>query len=207
MEGTTYQVRFADPASPGGFAYKSFDTRKEAKAFQESGGITKAIRSRNSLTVEEAIQRWLDACACEGRDGKDPVSPATFKVYESRATIMRAYVWEKDIAALTSPDIVAFRSWLLKNHTRDQAQKVMSSFHSVLLEMVAQGSLATDPAARITVRQSRYDEPVVIPTVEEVQRILRAADDLAEDPNFYVARAWRRYRPMVRLSVETGMRP
>ena len=97
---------------------------------------------------------------------------------------------------MEAPDIVAFRSWLLKNYSRDQAKKALSSFHSVLLEMVTQGVLATDPAARITIQQSRYQEPVEIPSVEEVQSILRAADALASHKNFWIEQAWARYRPM-----------
>jgi len=59
---------------------------------------------------------------------------------------MRAYDWDKELHELEAPDIGAFRSWLLKNYSRDQAKKVLSSFHSALLEMAAQGILAVDPA-------------------------------------------------------------
>ena len=120
---------------------------------------------------------------------------------------MKAYEWDKPLQELEAPDIVAFRSWLLKNYSRDQAKKTLSSFHSVLLEMVTQGVLATDPAARITIQQSRYQEPVEIPSVEEVQSILRAADALASHKNYWIEQAWARYRPMIFLAANSGMRP
>jgi integrase len=207
-KGTTYQVRYPSKATANGYAYKTFLTLKEARAFLDQG-VTKLNNARRHdlKSIESAIQRWLDTCEREGRQGNDPVSPATFEVYMYRAEIMRAYGWDKELHELEAPDIVAFRSWLLKNYSRDQAKKVLSSFHSVLLEMVTQGALANDPAARITVQQSRYQEPVVIPSVEEVQTILRAADALASDKNFWIAKAWQRYRPMIYLVADSGMRP
>ena len=120
---------------------------------------------------------------------------------------MRAYSWDKDLQGLEAPDIVAFRSWLLKNYSRDQAKKVLSSFHSALLEMVTQGVLANDPAGKISIQQSRYKEPVQIPSVKEAQAMLRAADNLANHRNQSIAKHWQRYRPMVYLAADSGMRP
>jgi integrase len=135
------------------------------------------------------------------------VSKATLKGYESRAAAMKAYDWNKELYELQAADIVGFRSWLLKEYSRDQAKKILSSFHSVLLEMVTQGVLTTDPGAQVTIQQSRYDGPVEIPSVAEVAKILRAADALADDENYWIARAWKRYRPMIYLAVDAGMRP
>jgi integrase len=82
------------------------------------------------------------------------VSPATLAVYKGCASIMRAYTWEAQLHELESADLVAFRSWLLNEYTRDQAKRTLSCFHSMLIEMVTQGVLATDPAARITIQRS-----------------------------------------------------
>lgn len=66
----------------------------------------------------------------------------------------------------------------------------------------------TDPAAGVSIqKKSRLDEPVAIPTQEEVRRLLRAADSLASSKNKRIARAWKRYRPMIYLAVSSGMRP
>lgn len=208
-KGTTYQVRYPNRATTSGYAYKTFDTLKDARAFREDATARNRATplSGEIQTVDRAIQKWLDICEFEGRDGKDPVSRATFEVYESRAAIMQAFTWDKALHELEAPDIVAFRSWLLKNYSRDQAKKVLSSFHSVLLEMVTQGVLATDPAAKVTIQHSRYKEPVKIPSVEEAQLILSTADQLANHRNQSIAKAWARYRAMVYLAADTGMRP
>ena len=169
-KGTTYLVRYPSKARKCGYEHKSFDTMKEARQFVEQDlSQTKAGRRATviSASVEDAIKKWLETCRHEGRQGKDPVSPATAEVYEYRAEIMKAYNWDKALQELEAPDIVAFRSWLLKNYSRDQAKKTLSSFHSVLLEMVTQGSWRLIRQRRITIQQSRYQEPVEISSVEE----------------------------------------
>jgi len=207
-KGVTYQVRYPSKTSKSGYAYKTFLTLKEARYFaQHELPKLHPSRSAEIKSVDQAIQKWLDTCEYEGRQGKDPVSAATVEGYAYRASIMRSYRWEKQLHELESPDIVAFRSWLLKEYSRDQAKKVLSSFHSVLLEMVTQGVLAVDPAASISIQQSRYQEPVQIPSVAEVKAILAAADQLANHKNYWIAQAWERYRPMIYLAADSGMRP
>jgi integrase len=65
--------------------------------------------------------------------------PYTLKSYEYRASLMKDFSWDKELHELQTPDIVAFRSWLLRNYSRDQARKVLSSFHSMMKEMAARG--------------------------------------------------------------------
>ena len=146
-------------------------------------------------------------CEHEGRDGRDPVSPATLAVYKACASIMRAYTWEPQLHELQSTDLVAFRSWLLKEYTRDQAKRALSCFHSMLIEMVTQGVLTTDPAARVTIQRSRYQEPVEIPSIAEVKSILAAADRLADHKYKYISQPWQRYRAMIYLASDSGLRP
>ena len=194
--------------SETGYAYKTFETLKAARHFADNelprhqGSRHAAIR-----TVDQAIDKWLEVCEFEGRQGKDAVAPATVEGYKYRAKMMKEYEWSKELHELEAPDIVAFRSWLLKKYSRDLSKKVLSSFHSALLEMVTQGVLAFDPAAQVSILQSRYREPVEIPTVDDVRDILRTADQLANHKNFWIAQAWERYRPMIYLAADTGMRP
>lgn len=68
--------------------------------------------------------------------------------------------------------------------------------------------LAYDMAEGVTVTaSSRYDEPVVIPSERDIQNLLAAADRLANSRNKLTAKTWRRYRPMLYLAVDSGMRP
>ena len=209
-KGTTYQVRYADKSSRTGYSYKTFSTRKEALAFREDaqshqrpGPISKEIR-----TVEQGLQKWLDVCEKEGRDGKDPVTSYTLKNYEWRRNHILSYAWKKELHELTPPDIVEFRSWLLLNHSRAVAGKLLSSFHSMVLELIKRGILPHDFVTGISIRGgSRYDTPVVIPSENDVLALLRAADELANSKNRQIQKAWERYRPMLYLAADTGMRP
>lgn len=209
-KGTTYQVRYPSKATKSGYAFKSFVTLKEAKAFVESGEA-KSQGTRNpvqEISVADGLRKWLDVCEKEGRDGRDPVTRYTLKIYEYRAKMINAYEWPSPLNELTAPDIVEFRSWLLKNYSRDQAKKALSSFHSMVLEMVNRGHLAHDIAAGICINgSSRYDEPITIPTVSEVRALLAAADRLANSRNRQIQRTWERYRPMLYLAADSGMRP
>ena len=70
-KGTTYQVRYPSKGSPNGYAYKAFDTLKEARAFLESGNARQSARASASdiRTVAQATDLWLKACEREGING------------------------------------------------------------------------------------------------------------------------------------------
>lgn len=208
-KGTTYQVRYPSKATKTGYAYKTFDTMKEARAWLESGCAVAAGQSVDRpVSVDDGIKIWLDACEKEGRGGRSPVTKYTLKTYRYRAGIITQYQWPKPLNELTAPDVVEFRSWLLRNHSRDQARKVLSYFHSMVLELVHRGLLKHDFAAGVKVAAaSRYDEPVTIPSEHDIQELLRAADRLANSKNAQIAKTWERYRPMLYLAIDSGMRP
>jgi len=209
-KGVTYQVRYPDTASKTGYAYKTFATLKEAREYREdsaarskSGPLSREIR-----TVEQGLTKWLEVCEKEGRNGRDPVTAGTLENYQYRADIICAYDWRKPLHELTAPDVVEFRSWLLKNHSRAVAHKALTSLHSMVREMMTRGFLAHDFVSGITVQNSsRYDEPVTIPTEAEIHALLSAADRLANSKNPKIQRSWRRYRPMLYLAADSGMRP
>jgi integrase len=203
-------VRYPSKASKTGYAYKTFTTLKEARAFREDAGARSASTALSTeiRTVGQGVQKWLDVCEREGRNGREPVTKYTLANYEYRAGIIKDYAWEKDLHELTKPDIIQFRSWLLENHSRDVANKVLTSFHSMVKELVGRGALAYDMADGVTVAAtSRYDEPVVIPSEREIQDLLAAADRLANSRNRKTQKTWERYRPMLYLAVDSGMRP
>src|SRR5690606_30354585 len=100
------------------------------------------------------------------------------------------------------------RSWLLANHTPDTAHKVLSSFHSAILTMKDRRIINRDPSEKVTIsKHSRYKEPVQIPSVDELLALWRAADALANSKNQQIAKTWARYRPMIYLAADSGMRP
>lgn len=209
-KGTTYQVRYASSAAKTGYAYASFNTLKEARAFTENLGSFKHAPDGGPMTVQEAVDTWLRVCEKIGRDGREKVELETYKEYRRRAAVMSEYVWSKPLHELVAADVVAFRNWLLLNKTRDLARRTLSSFHSVMIEMHRQGKIPLDPAAGITIRNGgRYEEEdaeVEIPTDDEVRAIYAAADRMAAK-NEYMAECWARYRPLIYLAGFTGMRP
>ena len=210
-KGITYQVRYPSKAAKSGYAYKTFLTLKEAREFRESGETKKTgpVRSGGGIVaVADGIEKWLEVCEKEGRDGRDPFTDFTLKGYKYRAKIVKSYPWKKSLQELTAPDIIEFRSWLLANHPRSMAHFVLSSFHSMILEMVFRGVLLHDVAARVSIRErSRYEEPVTIPSEKEVMELLAAADRLANSKNRQTQRTWERYRPILYLAADSGMRP
>tara|TARA_R110000787_G_scaffold65861_6_gene148101 strand:- start:17570 stop:18775 length:1206 start_codon:yes stop_codon:yes gene_type:complete len=207
-KGVTYQVRYPDETSKSGYSFATFKTMKEARVFTENSTEWKANSSNDSMTVAEAIDLWLDICEKEGTDSHEPVTYYTLKTYRYRAERMKEYNWPSEIGALTTPDIVNFRSWLLKNYSHHQALKTLSSFHTVLKEMSLRGHISGNPATGISIKSSsRYDQPVEIPKAGEIHELLSAADRLANSSNAQTAHTWERYRPMLYLAVDSGMRP
>jgi integrase len=209
-KGPTYQVRYPSKSTESGYAYATFTTMKEARAFSENLGALKEAPSATKLDVSDAVDRWLDICEKIGRDGRETVEPETLKEYRRRANVMKEYSWRTQVHELEPADIVRFRNWLLENKTRDLARRTLSSFHSVVIEMKLQGYLKDDPAAGITIRSGgRYEEEdseAEIPSDQEVRDILAATDAL-RSKNEFMGKVWARYKPMIHLAVFSGMRP
>ncbi|WP_457811915.1 tyrosine-type recombinase/integrase [Sinorhizobium meliloti] len=209
-KGTTYQVRYQTKDAKSGYAYATFDTLKEARAFGENVGSLNTAPGGTAITVTAAVERWLSICQKIGRDGREKVEVETYKEYSRRAGVMKEYAWLKPLHELEPPDIVAFRNWLLENKTRDLARRTLSSFHSVIIEMRREGAIRTDPAAGITIKSGgRYEEEdgeIEIPTDEEMRALFAAADRLATK-NEFMTKCWARYRPLIYLAGFTGMRP
>lgn len=210
-KGTTYQVRYPSKAVKSGYAFKSFDTLKEARGFLESGKTQGGSQIANAsiTSVPQAIQKWLEICEKEGTDGNEPVTIPTLKDYQYLSRFMTLYPWSKSLQELTTPDIVQFRSWLITNcPSRYLARKTMTVFHTVLNEMALRGYMTSNVASGISISsKSRYEQPVNPPSLEEFYALLAAADRLANSKNAQIARAWERYRPMLYLAGDTGMRP
>lgn len=210
-KGATYQVRFPCQTTKSGYTYATFDTMKEARAFLESGATRKRGQAGpgDVETVAEATDMWLRICEKEGLNGREPITAYTLANYQYRASFIKAYSWTKTLQDLTTPDVVAFRSWLLGGEiSRVVASKVLSSFHSIMKEMTIRGHIGYNPAIGVSIRaDSRYQDAVQIPTSREIVALLAVADALANSKNLTIAKAWERYRPMLYLAVDSGMRP
>jgi hypothetical protein len=60
-KGTTYQVRYPSKKTKSGYAFSTFNTLKEARAFVESGAHKKESPG-STKKISEAVQHWLDIC-------------------------------------------------------------------------------------------------------------------------------------------------
>lgn len=210
-KGDTWQVRYRSAATKTGYSWKTFRTYKAALAFRETSGLLVDLgpASRKPLSVGDAMDEWLEICKMEGLNGREPITNYSHENYLYRATFVKKYDWPGNIHELKAPDVVEFRSWLLRSGiSRDLARKVLFVFQSMMKEMSVRGRIPTNCAFGISVRDdSRYDEPVVIPSTSEIKALLRAGDDLSNATNQTVAKPWKRYRPMLYLAVDSGMRP
>lgn len=210
-KGTTYQVRFPCKSTKSGYAFKSFSSMKEARAYAahcEVNAASNAQRIRR-IKVDDAVALWLDICEKIGRDGRETVEPQTLVEYARRGKVISEYPWKKYIHELAPTDIIDFRTWLIETKSRDLARRCLSSFHSVILEMKLQGYTASDPAAGITIKSGgRHDErEVQIPSDNEMSDLFAAIDALALSPHAQRRAAWQRFKPMFYLAGFSGMRP
>ncbi len=208
-KGVTYQVRYPNASTKAGYSFKTFRTMKEARAFSESSSEWDDNPSDDFTTVDDAIDLWLKACEKEGLNGSDPVTQYTLENYKYRSNIIKKYEWRDSLQRLSSPDVVNFRSWLLTNgYSRDLARKVLFTLQSVMKEMKQRGLITNNIASGIGIKNnSRYKEQVSIPNKAEISSLLMAADRLAASENKQIARTWKRYRPILYLAVDSGMRP
>ena len=209
-KGTTYQVRYPSKAAESGYAYATFSTRKEAVEFRDGSSARKSAPRQHSeiRTVAQGVQLWLDICEKEGRNGREPVTKYTLENYKYYAKIFNSHPWRMALQELTKPDIIEFRSWLLRSYSREVSHKALAYFHSMILELVSRQIITHDIAAGVIISgKSRYDAPVAIPTEREIGSLLTAADKLANSKNLLLQKTWQRYRPIVYLAVDSGMRP
>jgi integrase len=200
-KGASYQVRYRAGDS---YKYRTFTRRKDAQEFIESLSGRKSINSEIS-TVGQAVQLWLNVCEKEGRDGRVPVARATLQEYEARAERINAYTWGKELSDLKASDIVEFRSWLLKHYSRYQANKALLSLNSVMVEMGRRNHIGGNPCGGVTVQLEHTE--IEIPSRAEVSAILKAAEKLENSKNEQTKRTWERYRPMLHLAADSGLRP
>jgi integrase len=209
-KGTTYQVRYPSKATKSGYAFATFATRKEALDFRDNSRahVSEPKRHREIRAVAHGVKLWLNICEKEGLNGREPVTKYTLANYKYYEKIYNSYPWPKELQELTKADMIEFRSWLLQNYSREVSHKALAYFHSMILELLSRQIITHDIVAGVSVSStSRYDEPISIPSEREIDSLLSAADRLANSKNVLLQRTWERYRPILYLAVDSGMRP
>ncbi len=192
---------------------KQFKKRRDANEFiTRLGGELSAgthVADRDSITVAEAASAWLEACEHVGRNGREPVEKHTLRQYKSHVEHhILPLLGGIRLNQLNKPQVVKFRSQLLKMRSRAMTSKVLTSLSGILEEAQAAGSVAQNVAHGVRlVTSSRHKQEVFFPSRETIKIILRKLDALANQKNKQRARRWRRYRAIFCTSVFTGLRP
>lgn len=201
---TAWVVDYRDQA--GRRRLKTFQAKKAADAWlvDARGEVARGshVHDRDTITVAEAVDLWLEVCENFGRRGREPVEPHTLRAYKTHGNHIKGLIGATKLNRLTGPKCIEFRDELLKRLSRKNAAKVLTSFKSALREMWSRGLLSTDPAEDVSiVDSSRRRERLVvsdedrvghIPSPDQLGRILAAADLLAKANDQRTAIAWLR---------------
>lgn len=208
-KGTTWQLRFNDPNS-GKVRYKTFSRRKDADAFLYELPRSTYVHDSDTLTVEQAADRWLDVCENTGRKGREPVEPSTLRPYKLHASIIKKMIGGTKLNALTPVFCDRFRDDLLKARSRKFAKKILTSFKALLSQARTDGHMRHDPAENtvilISKRHSKGDV-APIPGIQEVHDLLSKAQELSLSTNMQIKKTWSRYYPFFLVLTYSGMRP
>jgi hypothetical protein len=157
---------------------KTFARKKDADAYHAkvTVDVAKGIHTpeSRSLTVASAAQQWLHAAELEGleRSTLDHYRTHVIKHIQPR-------IGAAKLAALTTPQVNAFRDSLLHDMSRPMARKVLASFRSIIKDARGRGTIAHNVAEGVKVaaaKRARRNLEVGrdIPTPDEVRRILRS---------------------------------
>lgn len=157
------------------------------------------VHDRDTMTIAQAIDNWLDVCENVGRDGREPVSGATLRKYKERArNHIKPLIGSTKLNRFFNPDAKQFRDDLLKRCNRPNAKKCLTDMKSAWAEAMADGHVAHDPFAKIRIlTPARTRKRMAIPTQDEMAAIEAAAPkvlSLKRQAQFGVLR-WSGCRP------------
>lgn len=209
-ESVGYRVTYKDAS--GTDRTKQFPKKREAEAFAKDQ--VPLIQKRMALptkapTIAEAADLWLDICENVGRKGKAPVGAHTLRSYKSQVeTHIKPECGSRRLDEITPPVANQIRNNFVRKLSRPMAKKIISSLSAIYAEARVHGHVAVNPFDDVTVavRVGRHREQVVIPTKEDIKAIREYLDRKAMTNNRWVAKAWRRWRLLLNLSIFTGMR-
>lgn len=210
-----------------------FDTLAEAKEWQaERKGESRSgtLAAARDLRVGEACDAWLKTAKTIGHQGRKPIRQTTWERQDiTIRNHIKPTIGTLKMAELGAPDV---RKWVIEQveeRGRQETGRALDILKGAYDHAVEIGQLRANPASaiRLSKRESDDEDDVGIVSEfmqpDEVARILRAADDLAEKG--YVgsehdfarnesfghlkvrAKGWAdRYRPLVYFLLATGTR-
>lgn len=219
-----YAVRWTER---GKVKQRQFQFASEAKSF----AAQKEIEQNPQQTNRERRQAWTLAFGEHGptftdlkdewlalkkapTDGSEPLEASTLRAYRKYLNNVAEVVGEERVARIR-PD--HFEEVFSARKAAGNAAKTirlhLSLMTNVLEHAQARRIIAEIPQHHINLTAGRrdrisekreQDEKPYSP--DEIYTMLAAADDLAQDRNLGVRRAWRRYRPLAYFLAYTGAR-
>ncbi|WP_373489846.1 tyrosine-type recombinase/integrase [Parasphingorhabdus sp.] len=140
------------------------------------------------ITISEACTIWLDRCQLE------KLERATIHSYSSHVTHhIIPNIGSIKLADLTAADVRQFLDAILRDSTRSNAKKALTSLRSLISEVQERGFVQHNVARDVKLRQSTRHEPErVFPSKEEIRLL--------------IAKVSPRYRPFIVTAIMTGMR-
>jgi integrase len=193
-EREAWQVDYIDQS--GKRRSETFDRKKEAdeRHVQVRGEVRQGTHTpkSSSITVADAGEEWLKYVELEGRER------STIEHYRNHITNHIApRLGREKLAKLTTPRINAFRDDLLKDLSRAQAKKILTSLKMLLGDAMRRGNVAQNVALSVKVAADKRGKlklkaGVDIPTPDEIKRIIDTATGRA--------------RPFLITAIFTGLR-
>src|SRR5262249_8530397 len=142
-----------------------------------------------------------------GRGERGPAEASTLRQYNyHKDTYILPALGGVKLCDLTQASILDFKADLLGTISRPLARKVLTSLKGLLNEAVTQQKVAVNVAAKVSIGKDKKNTKVVIPSIDHIKTILVKLDELAAQENKQRAKAWRRYRALIAVSIHTGMR-
>ena len=207
--GKSYQVIYTDTRT-GKERCKTFVLRKAASDFLQTVGAGFQIHDRDTITVTEAVDRWLDVCEKVGRKGREPVEAITLRHYKFEGALIKKELGGIRLNKLTPARCQEFAELLLERYDRRYARRFLTSLKGVISQAITDERLISNPAVNVSIRvTSRHEKSrsITIPSLDHVRLILKTADDLSGDKNKQIVKTWERYRPFIYVLAFSGMRP
>lgn len=172
----------------------TFRTKKEAENWKAETltDIKKGIHipDRDSVTVAEACELWLSV-------SRSRVERATLKQYGEHVRLyIVPHLGHMKLSQLDRGIVLDFVELVRERQSEAMARKVLTSLKSVLNTAMDYGRVAQSVAQGVKIKSTvRKREEVVIPTQDEVKRLLGACVDSHPDRH-----------PLLVTAVSTGMR-
>jgi len=168
---TAWQVDYRD--GKGARRSKQFDRKKDAEAWFTTAGyeVSRGVHTADSqsITVERAIELWLEAREAEERE------PATIRPYESTARLhIVPFIGKEKLSRLSKPTIEQFKKDLIASgRTMARVQRAIGYLSMAIDQAESDGFIAHNPASKVKVtRSSRDKTEIVIPSPVELKKML-----------------------------------